>query len=152
MILNAYAVLDAFTSLLRFPLGLLVLGLGLVAWRRSRWSAGAEARQSLEARNYLLSLVALLLLALNVGSWPLLYLLLQSYVREWPGVMCIYGVTRIGSGSIGSSRFLPALVTTLQAMKPALVFLSGAWFVLHLVNWRTRTAPLTGRILMLVLL
>jgi hypothetical protein len=31
--------------------------------------------------------------------------------------------------------------------KPLLVFASGAWFALHLVNRRTRTAPLTGRVL-----
>jgi len=96
-------------------------------------------------------LLAVVLLWLNVLSWPIFYLLLQSYVPEWPGVMCIYGVTRIGTGSVGVSRFLPPLVSALQAMKPALVFLSGAWFVLHLVNRRTRTAPWTGRVLVLLL-
>jgi hypothetical protein len=61
--------------------------------------------------------------------------------------MCIYGVTRIGVGSLNASRFLPPLVAALQALKPALVFLSGAWFVLYLLNRGTRTAPLTGRVL-----
>jgi hypothetical protein len=65
--------------------------------------------------------------------------------------MCIYGVTRVGSGSVGSSRFLPTLLAALQAGKPALVFLSGAWLVLHAVNRRTPTAPLTGRVLALIL-
>ena len=88
---------------------------------------------------------------LEVASWPILYLLLQSYVREWPGVMCIYGVTRIGEGSAGISRFLPPLLAALQAMKPALVFLAGAWFVLYLLNRRTQTAPLTGRVLLVLL-
>src|SRR5262249_49616077 len=88
---------------------------------------------------------------LNLLSWPLFYLLLQSYVPEWEGVMCIYGVTRIGAGSVGPARFLPPLVTALQAVKPALVFLSGAWFVLYLINRGTRTAPLTGRVHLLVL-
>jgi hypothetical protein len=64
--------------------------------------------------------------------------------------MCIYGVTRIGAGSLGSSRFLPPLVATLQASKLVIVFLSGAWFVLYLVNRSTRTAPLTGRVLLLL--
>ena len=89
--------------------------------------------------------------ALNVLAWPIFYLLLQSYVTEWPGVMCIYGVTRVGAGSLGSSRFLPPLLDTLQVTKPLLVFLSGAWFALHLVDRRTRTAPLTGRVLLLLL-
>src|SRR5262249_43023551 len=110
-----------------------------------------EDRKALEDRCYLLFLLAGLLLLLDVLSWPLFYLLLQSYVAEWPGVMCVYGVSRIGTGSIGAARFLPTLVTVLQAAKPVLVFLSGAWFVLYLLNRRTRTAPLTGRVLGLVL-
>ena len=36
-------------------------------------------------------------------------------------------------------------------MKPALVFLAGAWFVLYLLNRRTPTAPLTGRVLLVLL-
>jgi hypothetical protein len=153
MILNAYAVLDAFVSLLRLGLGLLVVGLAFSSWRLWRRSGAVpEVRPVLEDRCYLLFLTASLLLGLNVLSWPLFYLLLQSYVPEWEGVMCIYGVTRVGAGSVGPARFLPPLVTTLQAMKPALVFLSGAWFLLYLVNRGTSTAPLTGRVLLLVLL
>ena len=152
MILNAYAVLDGAVSLLRLGLSLLVLALWLwawVAWRRR--GAGPERRQAAEDRCYLLFMLGGLLLALNVLSWPLLYLLLQSYVPEWPGVMCIYGVTQIGAGTVGPARFLPPLLAALQAMKPALVFLSGAWFVLYLVNRGTRTAPLTGRVLFALL-
>src|SRR5262249_54979677 len=43
------------------------------------------------------------------------------------------------------------LVVAVQAAKPALVFLSGAWLVLYLVNRRTHTAPLTGRVLAVLL-
>jgi hypothetical protein len=152
VILNTYAILDAFVSLLRLGLALLVVWLALAAfktWRRAFESP--ETRRALEDRCYLLYLLGGLLLTLNVLSWPIFYLLLQSYVTEWPGVMCIYGVTRVGAGSLSSSRFLPPLLTTLQASKPLLVFLSGAWFVLYLINRRTRTAPLTGRVLLLVL-
>jgi len=78
--------------------------------------------------------------------------LLQSYVPEWPGVMCIYGVTQIGTGSLGPSRFLPDLLITLQVIKPALVFLTGTWFVLYWVNRHTTTAPLMSRVLLLLLL
>jgi hypothetical protein len=152
MIVNAYAVLDAFVSLLRLGLGLVVLALGFHAYRSWRHcSAAPESRKALEDRSYLLFLLAGLLLGLNVVAWPILYLLLQSYIPQWPGVMCIYGVTRVGTGSLGPSRFLPPLLTALQAAKPALVFLSGAWFVLHLVNRRTQTAPLIGRTLGLLL-
>jgi hypothetical protein len=154
MILNAYAILDAFVSLLRLGVGLAVLGLGLSAlrgWAGARAGLAGEEKKALEDRCYLLFLLAGLLLVLNVLSWPLFYLLLQSYVPEWPGVMCIYGVTRIGAGSLGPSRFLPSLLTGLQVMKPGLIFLSGAWFVLYLVNRATQTAPLTGRVLAVLL-
>jgi hypothetical protein len=152
MILNSYSVLDAFISLLRLGLGLSILGLGRLAWLAwRRRQSEPEGGQVPEDRLHLLLLLAGVLLWLNVLSWPTFYLLLQSYVPEWPGVMCIYGVTRIGAGSLGVSRFLPPLVAALQVMKPALVFLSGAWFVLHLINRRTRTAPATGRVLVLLL-
>jgi hypothetical protein len=152
MILNAYSVLDAFLSLLRLGLGLSIVGLvsfAWLAWRRRKQES--QRGQTSEDRLHLLLLLAGVLLWLNVLSWPTFYLLLQSYVSQWPGVMCIYGVTQIGAGSLGVSRFLPPLVTALQAMKPALVFLSGSCLVLHLINRRTRTAPSTGRVLALLL-
>jgi hypothetical protein len=147
MILNSYAVLDFFTCLLRFAFGLMILSLGTTAWCKCRPGLTPEGRKALEDRCYLLFLAALVLLGLNLASWPLLYLLLQSYVPEWPGVMCIYGVTQIGAGSIGVSRFLPGLLGILQASKPALVVASGAWFAIYLINRRTRTAPLLRRLL-----
>jgi hypothetical protein len=148
MILNSYAVLDAFLSLLRLPLALFAVGLGVAAWRRWRRPNGPEDREDLENRTHLLSLLALLLLGLNLAAWPLLYLLLQSYVPEWSGVMCVYGVTRVGTGSVGASRHLPALLAALQVLKPLVVFACGAWLVLHLLNRRTETGPLLGRVLL----
>jgi hypothetical protein len=152
VILNAYAVLDAAISLLRFGLVLPIIWLALVGWVRWRRSVrDPNKRDVLENRFYLLFLLAGLLLVLNVLAWPLFYLLLQSYVAEWPGVMCIYGVTRVGAGTVGPSRHLPVLLEVLQTTKPLLVFLSGAWFVLYLINQRAQTAPLMGRVLLGVL-
>jgi hypothetical protein len=151
MILNSYAVLLAFVGVLRLALGLLVLGLGVAAWRGRARSATAEGRDALEDRSYLVFLLALLLVGLNLVSWPLLYLLLQSYVPEWPGVMCIYGVTQIGTDSLGPARHLPGLLRLLQVAKPALVFLGGAWFVLYLLNRRTATGPLLNRLFVALL-
>jgi hypothetical protein len=151
MILNTYAVLLAFVALLRVGLGLLVVGLGVAAWRGRGVAVSPEGRESLEDRSYLVFLLALLLLSLNLVSWPLLYLLLQSYVPEWPGVMCIYGVTQIGTDSLGPAHYLPGLLRFLQLTKPALVFLSGAWFVLYLLNRRTATGPLLNRLFVVLL-
>jgi hypothetical protein len=150
MIVNAYTVLDGFTTFLRFLFGLAVVGLAIAALWRCRSSISPEGRKDLEDRSYLLFLVAIVLLILNLASWPLLYLLLQSYVSEWPEVMCIYGVTQIGAGSEGVSRFLPGLLALLQATKPALVFMTGGWLVLYALNRRTATAPLLRRVLLVV--
>ncbi len=139
MILNAYALLDAFLTLLRLMLALLVIGLGISAWLGWRRAVTPDARGIVEERGYLLFLLAGLLLFVNLASWPLLYLLLGSYVPEWPGVMCIYGVTQVGKGSLGPSRFLPGLLDTLQILKPTLVFVSGAWGMLYLANRRAPT-------------
>jgi hypothetical protein len=147
MILNSYAILDAFVTLLRGLAGLLVVVLGLFAWWKGRGLLMPESRKALEDRGTLLFLLSFLLVALNLVSWPLLYLLLQSYVPEWPGVMCIYGVTQIGVGSLGPSRFLPKLLEILEFTKPLLVFAGGGWFVLYLINRRTATAPLHNQII-----
>src|SRR5262249_23750255 len=119
---NSYGSLDAFVGLLRLFFALLTLGFGVAAlwnYRTARLAGGETGR---EGQLHLLILLAFLLLGLNFASWPLFYLLLQSFVREMPGVMCIYGVTRFGSGSIGPARFLPGLILALQITKPTLVF------------------------------
>lgn len=66
--------------------------------------------------------------------------------------MCIYGVTKIGAGTIGASRFLPGLLDCLQCTKPLLVFLSGAGYVLYINNRRTRTGSILHRVVLLFLL
>jgi hypothetical protein len=151
VILNAYAVLAAFISVLTFLLGLLLMVLGLAAWRQCGRDHSPEGRKHLEDRGALLFLSAFALVGLNLVSWPLLYLLLQSYVPQLKAmgqqVMCIYGVTQFGKDSLGPARFLPEWLRTLQLTKPALVFCGGAWFVLHVVNRRSQTAPILPRVL-----
>jgi hypothetical protein len=151
MIVNAYTALDVFFVLLRLVLGGIVVCLGTTAWFAFVRSASPELTKLLEDRFYLVFLTALLLVALNVASWPLFYSVLQSYVPELPGAMCIYGVMQIGVGSHGPSRYLPGLVKVLQAIKPALVFVTGAWFVLYLINRLTTTSRLTGRVLIVLI-
>lgn len=165
MILNSFAILDGFVTFLRFGLALVIVFLAVPVWRvwgrsdlkgksdlkgqsDSRGQSDPKGREHLENRTYLLCLLAFLLLFLNLVSWPLLYLLLQSYVPEWPGVMCVYGVTRIGIGSQGISRFLPDLLLSLQVLKPILVFFGGVWICLYLANRPTSNSPLMGRILL----
>jgi hypothetical protein len=151
MILNSYAILIGFLALLQLAASGVALLAGGFAWRRSMRSLAAEERTALEQRYYLVFLLTLLLLGINLLSWPLYYLLLQSYVPQWSGVMCIYGVTQVGKGSAGPSRHLPSLLAFLQIATPLLVFLSGAWFALYHLNRRTQTAPLLCRILFLLI-
>ena len=86
MILNTYAVLAAFLALLRLLLGGVVAAAGVAGLRHR--AANPDDRTRDEDRGTLAFLLALLLVGLGVASWPLLYLLLQSYVPEWPGLMC----------------------------------------------------------------
>lgn len=150
MIFNAYSVLAAFVGLVQAVLGVTVAWIAFSALRARR-AAGPVADAS-EGRLPLLRLMAIVLLGVSLASWPLLYLLWQSYVPQWPGVMCIQGVTRIGRGSLGASGWLPSLVAVLQWTKPALVFVTGAWLLLHAANHATATAPWTGRVLVAALL
>jgi hypothetical protein len=151
MILNPFSILDGFAALLRLVLSVLIIGFALHAWQRWRSTGKDPDHSGTEDRYYLLVILSGVLLALNLAGWPLFYLMLQSYVPQWPGVMCVYGVTQIGSHSVGVSRFLPGLVNLLETTKPLLVFVGGTWLVLHLANRRTATGPLMGRILLVLL-
>jgi hypothetical protein len=147
VIVNPHSVLAAFVSFVEAALAAATLGLALAALR-SRAAPGSEA--AADRRYHLLFLLALTLAAVGVAAWPLLYLTLASYVSEWPGVMCIQGVTRVGTGSLGAAGWLPGLVTALAVLRPAAVLAAGSWLALHVANRRTRTAPLTRRVLVLV--
>jgi hypothetical protein len=142
MSLNPYAVLCAFVSLLEGALGiaLAVAAVREIARRRRR-------PELLGDRAPLFAGAGAVVLGLGLASWPLFYLLLDSSVTLWPGVMCMQGVARVGTGSEGPAGRLPALVAILQATKPALALVAGAWLVLHLADRRTRTSPLAGRAL-----
>jgi len=144
VILNAFSVLAAFAAVLRVALGAVIVVAGVAALRR-RAEKGEE-------RYFLLASLGGALVALGIASWPLFYLVLQSYVPEWPGVMCIEGVTRIGAGSIGASAALPPLLKGLEIAKPAVVFACGAWIVLHLAARRAKDGPAGGRALAALLL
>src|SRR6476619_4046507 len=118
MILNTYAILLAFAATLRLILGVLIIPVAMSA----RPSGMTRDPDGTDDGLHLAYLLAVVLAGLGVISWPLLYLLLQSYVQEWPGVMCVYGVTRIGSGSTGLARHLPDVLGLLHFSKPAVVF------------------------------
>ncbi len=144
VILNPFSVVAAFAAVLRVVLGVLVVVVGVRALRRPS-GAGEE-------RYHLLLGLGVTLLGLGVLSWPLLYLVLDSYVPAnggpaWPGVMCGQGVARVGTGSVGPASLLPGLLAFLAVMKPLLVFVAGACLVLHLADRQRRTGALARRAL-----
>src|SRR5262245_20009950 len=145
MISNAYGVTCAFFAVLRLLFSLTILGQSVAILWSGRSSISRASPT--ESRFHLVTLSAFTLTAMNLASWPLIYLLWDSYVPEWPGIMCIYGVTQIGRGTYGAARFLPLLIRCLEFIKPAAVFLTGAWFTLYWINRSSTSEPLTRRVL-----
>jgi hypothetical protein len=124
MTLDAFSVAIAFLAVVEAALGAVALVLGLRRRRGSTEEASA-------ARRPLLVLVCGALLAVSLASVPLLHLLLASWVPRWPGIMCVEGVRRIGTGSLGAAGWLPSLVAALDLTRLAVVFAAGAWAVLR---------------------
>lgn len=149
MILTPFAVLAIFVGLVEFCLAAAVVRAAAGRLRRRHTTPASEPEGDATARPALarLLLLAFALLVASVASWPLLYGLLESYVPQWAGVVCIEGVTRIGTDAEGPAHWLPGLLGCLAVLKPALVFASGAWLALHLADRTTRTSPLAGRTL-----
>jgi hypothetical protein len=146
VIVNPYSVVAAFVSFVEAALGAATLGIAIAAIRRR--AAGHDP--TADRRYHLLILLSATLLGLAVAAWPLFYLVLASYVPRWPGVMCVQGVERVGTGAMGATGSLPTVLATLEFLRPAAVFVAGAWLVLHVANRRTRTAPLTGGVVVLL--
>ncbi len=146
MILNAYALLTLFVALVELALAGAVAVLAVRSLLRRRADPhGVDERLPLLGH-----LASVLLLVATLG-WPLLYLLLDSYVPSWRGVVCIQGVTRIGEGSVGASRHLPALVAILEVTKPALLLAVGGWAVVRGATRAATAAPRLGRELVALL-
>lgn len=140
MILHAASLLALFVGLVELALGVaVVVAAGRALRRRARDAAGVDAGLPLVGH------LATVLTVVAVAGWPLLYLLLDAYVPQWRGVVCIQGVTRVGEGSVGPAGALPTLVAWLQATKPALVLAVGAWAVVRAANRATPTGALAGR-------
>lgn len=147
MILNGYTILGLFLCLIRLLLGVFLFVSALGLWRLRSSRNRSDSGEQDDARFYLATIVASVVFILNITSWPILYAVLQSYVHEWPSVMCIYGVMKIGADSQSASRFLPSLWTWLQVLRPLLVFVSGSVFILYVINRRTQTGAIRRRVL-----
>lgn len=150
MVTSGYATLAGFIAALQFAAALWALAVGLRSVAAT--AADESAAERLEARTYLGGLLAYLLLGTSLVSWLVLYLMLESFVPQWKGAMCIYGVTQIGSGSLGIYRWLPRLIMLEQGLKPLLIFVTGAALVVYRLYRRQGTQMLLPRVATLLLL
>jgi hypothetical protein len=152
MVGSGYVALGAFLGTLEFAAAVWALVVGLRGWfayRGRLFSGGGRpdaAQERLEEQTYLLALLGYLVLGVSLISWLVFYLMLDSFVPQWPGAMCIYGVTQIGLGSNGIYGWLPKLVSLVQILKPALVFAAGAALVLYQFYRHLGTRTLLPRV------
>ena len=124
MIVNHYSILMLFMASLGLALaGVLAGTASLAAWR-IRAIRGEREASVAERSMHLARLVAVVSLAMLVIGWPLLYAMLNSFVPEIPGAMCIYGVTRV----------MPGTSALLQSGLPGAIFVLGAWLLLEHVR------------------
>lgn len=151
MITSGYSALAGFIGVLQFVAGVVAMGVGARNLPRGSRDDADAATDRLESATYLAALLAYLLLGLSLASWLVLYLMLDSFVPQWPGAMCIYGVTLIGERSRGIYGWLPTLVTLSQWMKPALIFTIGAALVVYRFYRRQGTRLLLPRVAALLL-
>lgn len=135
MILNVFSLTVIFTSFL--TLVLLTVGAGAVLFLRTREreQGGREHETSIENRLYLAFLLVAAALLCRGLNWPLFYLMLQSFIPEVSGAMCIFGTTQV----------MPALIRPLEVLKPVLFFLIGAWFIVYGIDRTARAYSLTNR-------
>jgi hypothetical protein len=122
--LDPFSAVAVFLAAVELCLGGVILFLGWREFRRPDDPVVARRRP-------LSALAAGTLVVTALAAVPLFFLMLDSWVPRWPGLLCIEGVRRIGTAAIGPSRFLPSLISVLDVLRPMLLFAAGAWLVLR---------------------
>ena len=101
-----------------------------------------ETKSRFEKKGYLIFLAACVTLSIRMIVWPWFYFMLQSFVSEIPGAMCMFGVTQV----------LPSTVTFLQIIKPISFFIMGGWLLCYYVDKSLPTTPLARKNLLFLLI
>lgn len=135
MIINIYTFIMLFSAAVSLVMGAIILPLSYKLATNWGKEKNSDAIERLERTGYLVLLIACVILAIRMASWPFFYFTLNSYVPEVPGAMCMFGVTQILHGAVGF----------LQIIKPVAFFVMGGWFLLYYIDNQTKTAPLTVR-------
>ncbi|MEK7296307.1 MAG: hypothetical protein AAB069_00270, partial [Planctomycetota bacterium] len=141
MIINVHTIIMLFVAFVSVALGGYLLYATIRAILAFRGILSSETKARFEQKGYLIFLVACVVLFVRMLIWPWFYFMLQSFVPEIPGAMCMFGVTQI----------LPATVTFLQIIKPVAFFFMGGWLLCYAVDKSVPTTPLMRRILFYLL-
>jgi hypothetical protein len=141
MIVNIFTLIMLFIAVLSFTLGGYLFYATLKALFHFKKVVPLEAKSSFEETGYLIFLLACVVLSVRMFAWPWFYFMLQSFVSEVPGAMCIFGVTRV----------LPDTVTFLQIIKPISFFIMGGWLLCYYVDKSIPTSPLARKNLLFLL-
>jgi hypothetical protein len=142
MIVNIYTLIMLFVAFLSLLLGGYLLYATLNTLLRFEPVIPIETKSRFEQKGYLIFLVACVVLSVRMLAWPWFYFMLQSFVPEVPGAMCMFGVTQV----------LPSTVTFLQIIKPISFFIMGGWLLCYYVDKSTPTAPLARKNLLFLLI
>lgn len=132
MIINIYTLIMLFVAFLSLFLGGFLIYTTLKTLLRFEPNIPLETKEKFEQKGYLIFLLACVAIFIRMLAWPWFYFMLQSFVQEVPGAMCMFGVTQI----------LPSTVIFLQIVKPVSFFIMGGWLLYYYVDKSTPTAPL----------
>ena len=135
MIFNAYTIIVFFISILTGILAFILFVFSLRVCLRWGKNLSDEEKSKIENRSYLLLLIAVVILAVKLLSWPFFYVTLHSYIPHIQGAMCIFGVTQTQ----------PYLSSIAQFFKSVVFFSAGGWLLLNGLDSTTETAPLFKR-------
>jgi len=141
MQINAPSIVAGVLALAQGALAVMVIAAAVGALRALRSARSADERDFAETERLRPVVPAVGVLIVAAASWPLLIGVLDSYVGEWPGTICIQGITRIGERSVGAARYLPVLLDVLLVTKPLLLLAAAAWVVTHAVTRRVPGRP-----------
>ncbi len=135
MILNTFALTTLFIGAISLLLTVGSVFSALYFYRQSKRCEGADEKARMELRIHLSLLLLFTAFLLRLVSWPLFYMLLQSFVPSVTGAMCIFGVTRV----------MPAYIAFLQILKPLAFFLVGGWLIHYGLDHSLKAHPLAQK-------
>ncbi len=141
MIVNIFTLIMLFIAVLSFVLGGYLFYATLKTLLHFKKVVPLAAKNKFEETGYLIFLLACVVLSVRMFAWPWFYFMLQSFVSEVPGAMCIFGVTRV----------LPDTVAFLQIIKPISFFIMGGWLLCYYVDKSIQTSPLARRNLLFLI-